>query len=219
MTLDETAATQVLARLAAGAALRRNGDEWTVGASLVSAGQVAALVRAELVVSDGGEAVLTEIGRLRVERAIAPERPNRWLVERGRAGRERVLQDLAESPLGWLMRRGLITHRQFNAGERLRSDFLVASTPPSVTMRWEKSPGGRSSGPPGVLDPTEAQLAAKRRFEAACHAVGGGLNDVLTRVVCLGEGLTAAERALGWPTRAGKVVLSIALDRLAGHYD
>jgi hypothetical protein len=41
---------------------------------------------------------------------------------------------------------------------------------------------------------------------------------VLWRVVCAGEGLGAAERALGWPARAGKLVLELALDRLADHY-
>jgi hypothetical protein len=37
-------------------------------------------------------------------------------------------------------------------------------------------------------------------------------------VLCAGEGLRAAEGALGWPARAGKLVLVIALDRLADHY-
>ena len=49
-------------------------------------------------------------------------------------------------------------------------------------------------------------------------AVGPGLADVLWRVVCAGEGLPVAERALGWPARAGRVVLTLALDRLAAHY-
>jgi hypothetical protein len=62
------------------------------------------------------------------------------------------------------------------------------------------------------------QLAARRRFDAAVAAVGLGLADVLWRVVCAGEGMRDAERALGWPARAGRVVLTIALDRLADHY-
>jgi hypothetical protein len=41
---------------------------------------------------------------------------------------------------------------------------------------------------------------------------------VLWRIVCAGEGLAAAEKALGWPSRAGKLVLGLALDRLADHY-
>ena len=45
-----------------------------------------------------------------------------------------------------------------------------------------------------------------------------GLSDILWRVVCAGEGMRDAETALGWPARAGKVVLTLALDRLAGYY-
>ena len=41
---------------------------------------------------------------------------------------------------------------------------------------------------------------------------------MLWRVVCAGEGLETAERALGWPVRAGKLVLQLALDRLVVHY-
>jgi hypothetical protein len=41
---------------------------------------------------------------------------------------------------------------------------------------------------------------------------------VLWRIVCAGEGMETAERALGWPARAGRVVLTLALDRLADFY-
>ncbi len=47
---------------------------------------------------------------------------------------------------------------------------------------------------------------------------GPGLADVLWRVVCDGEGMETAEKALGWPARAGRVVLTLALDRLADFY-
>jgi hypothetical protein len=33
-----------------------------------------------------------------------------------------------------------------------------------------------------------------------------------------GEGLPDAERSLGWPVRSGKLVLRIALDRVADYY-
>jgi hypothetical protein len=77
-------------------------------------------------------------------------------------------------------------------------------------------PAGQRSGT-GV-DPTTSQISARQRFDAAITAVGPGLNDVLWRVVCMGDGLETAERALGWPSRAGKLVLLLALDRLAAHY-
>lgn len=133
--------------------------------------------------------------------------------------RRSVTVNLAESPLTWLRARGHLDARQFEAGERLRVDYETAQLGPRVTMRWDASPraGGRR-GPPEALDPTLAQIAAKRRFEAAIAAAGSGLADVLWRVVCAGEGLVAAEKALGWPSRAGKLVLTFALDRIADHY-
>jgi hypothetical protein len=151
---------------------------------------------------------------------------NRVLVERALPGdgeeRQRarsVTVNLAESPLGWLMARGLVTARQHEAGERLRGDWTIAGLGPRVTMRWDAAPQSRvARGPRGTIDPTLAQIDAKRRFDAAVGAVGAGLSDVLWRVVCAGEGLEAAEKALGWPKRAGKLVLLMALDRVADHY-
>jgi len=132
-----------------------------------------------------------------------------------RGGRS-VTVNRAESPLTWLRSRGLIDARHYAAGERLRAAYETASIAPSVTMRWTpRVDGGGRDG----LDPTSAQIAAKRRFDAAIAAAGPGLADILWRVVCAGEGLPAAERALSWPARAGRVVLTLALDRLAMHYE
>ncbi|WP_380880090.1 DUF6456 domain-containing protein [Sphingomonas sp. DBB INV C78] len=125
----------------------------------------------------------------------------------------------AESPLGWLMARGLVSRRQFDAGERLRADWEMAGLSPRVTMRWDAAPVARGArGADAPLDPTLAQIAARRRFDAAIAAAGPGLSDIGWRVVCAGEGLEAAERALAWPKRAGKLVLLLALDRVADFY-
>jgi len=142
-------------------------------------------------------------------------------VVRGEArkGRGRsVTVNLAESPLSWLASRGLVSARQIEAGERLRADYERAALAPSVTMRWDAAPRSPRGGPAEALDPATAQIAAKRRFDAAIASVGPGLSDIIWRVVCAGEGLPVAERGLGWPARAGKLVLGLALDRLADHY-
>jgi hypothetical protein len=98
-----------------------------------------------------------------------------------------------------------VSDRQFEAGERLRADWTVAGLGPRVTMRWDVAPrSGTGRGAPDALDPTLAQIAAKRRMEAALDAAGAGLRDVLWRIVCAGEGMETAERALGWPARAGR---------------
>ena len=136
-----------------------------------------------------------------------------------RRDRAAVTVNLAESSLGWMARRGHVTPRQLEAGERLRADFERAQLAPSVTMRWDAAPTSRTArAAPLAFDASSAQLAAKERFAAAVDSVGPGLSDILWRVVCAGESMTAAERALQWPVRAGKVVLCLALDRLANHY-
>lgn len=139
----------------------------------------------------------------------------RMIEEPGR--RRRVLVNAAESPMAWLASRGHVSLRQLEAGERLRADYETAALGPRVTMRWDAAPVA-IGGAPERLDPTLAQIAARRRFDGAVAAAGPGLADILWRVVCAGEGLGPAEKALGWPSRAGKLVLCFALDRIADFY-
>jgi hypothetical protein len=73
-------------------------------------------------------------------------------------------------------------------------------------------------GPDSGLTLNEQQVAAKQRFDGAIAAAGSGLEDVLWRVVCSGETLPIAEKALDWPVRSGKLVLKLALDRVAEYY-
>ena len=134
------------------------------------------------------------------------------------AGNRSVTVNLAESSLSWLASRGRISDRQLVAGETLRADWERAGLGPSTTMRWDVAPLAGKGTAPQAPDPTTSQLDAKRRFDAAVAHVGSGLADVLWRVVCANEGLAEAERALGWPARAGTLVLGLALDRLADFY-
>lgn len=155
--------------------------------------------------------VVTGVDDSRPSRAASPA------AARGRASGRSVTVNLAESPLGWLRARGHVSGRQFDAGEQLRADWERAQLAPSVTMRWDATPAGRNAFD-SALGPTEAQVAARRRFDAAVATVGPGLSEILWRVVCAGEGMRDAEQALGWPARAGKLVLCLALDRLSDHY-
>ena len=155
----------------------------------------------------------------------AADYPNRQIGRRVLApsdavDRQVVAVNLVESPLAWLARRGHLTAVQVAAGERLRADHGRAGLGARVTMRWDPAPAGRyerSGG--GAQEQSLAAIDAKRRFDLALAAVGPGLGDVLWRVACEGEGLAEAERGLGWPARAAKLVLGIALDRLADHYN
>lgn len=136
------------------------------------------------------------------------------------AGRVQIVAvNIGESPLSWLHARGHLSARQYRAGEMLRTDWEKAGLSPQVTMRWDgSSPQGGRRGAGRPSEPGVAQLSARDRFHAAIAAAGPGLSDILWRVACAGEGLAAAERALGWPSRAGKLVLTLALDRVADWY-
>ncbi|MBX7482992.1 DUF6456 domain-containing protein [Qipengyuania qiaonensis] len=149
------------------------------------------------------------------ERELTEEGPRRS----GTAARKRrsVTVNLAECPLTWLHARGHLTDRQFDAGERLRADYERAQLARSITMRWDpvRVDNGHSDHD---LTTSERQIAAKDRFDGAMAEAGPGLRDILWRIACAGEGLPAAEKALEWPARSGKLVLKLALDRVAHFY-
>ena len=153
--------------------------------------------------------------RTLVERELTSEGPRRDTGDpAARRGRRSVTVNLGESPLTWLHARGHLSDRQLDAGERLRADWERAQLAPSVTMSWSPV---RSRGS-GDLTPGERQIAAKSRFDTAVAMAGPGLADVLWRVACAGESLPVAEKALAWPVRSGKLVLRLALDRVADYY-
>jgi hypothetical protein len=149
-----------------------------------------------------------------VERELTAEGPRR----RGGANRKRrsVTVNIAESPLGWLHAHGHLDDRLFDAGERLRADYERVQLGANVTMRWDavrvKGTGDKR------LNQTERQMAARSRFSGALREAGRGLEDILWRVVCAGETLPVAEKALAWPACSGKLVLKLALDRVADFY-
>ena len=89
-----------------------------------------------------------------------------------------------------------------------------------MTSDWSAPPpgsrssGGRNSG--GEL--SDAAIDARDRIAAALRNVGPELDAALSAVCLEGRGLDEIERRFGWPQRSGKVVLRIALARLADHY-
>jgi hypothetical protein len=140
------------------------------------------------------------------------------------SGVKRVRFNLAESPLSVLGRKRdqngvpYLTPDLIEAGERLREDFEIAQLGPRTTQNWDRflAPGDVQRGPGrGVPDgPSDARI----RVAKALEALGPGLSDIVFRVCCFLEGLETAEKRLGWSARSGKVVLKIALERLARHY-
>ncbi len=137
-------------------------------------------------------------------------------------GRESLRYNLAESPLSLLARKKDRSGAEYlsadllEAGERFRADFERAQIGPRLAQNWERfmTVGGSNGWSTG----SEGSTAAQERFSAALQALGPGLGDIALRVCCFLDGMERAEKRLGWAARSGKVVLKIALQRLAMHY-
>jgi DNA-binding CsgD family transcriptional regulator len=133
--------------------------------------------------------------------------------------------NLGETPLGWLARRKgsdgkpFLSPEEVVAGERLREDFERAQIGPKVGQDWSRflAPVDES-GVSRLRTPCDGPSGARDRVAAAMKALGPGLNDAALRACCFLEGLESTERRMGWSARSGKVVLKIALTRLAEHY-
>ncbi len=132
-----------------------------------------------------------------------------------------------ESPLDWLYRRRdkqgrpLLSDHAFKAGERLRADFWFAAMTPRITASWSPVSSERCaqrSAPGDGLDMSDNVVAAKQRVRQALAAVGPELSGILIDVCCHEKGIEDSEREVGWPVRSGRIVLQLALERLARHY-
>lgn len=109
-----------------------------------------------------------------------------------------------------------MSEAQLDAGERLRRDFTISQMDARVTADWSFTLGSKTRRDPAEV--SDMVLSARERLAQALDAVGSGLSGALVEVCCHQRGLEEMERGFGWPQRSGKVVLQIALDRLADHY-
>ncbi len=141
-------------------------------------------------------------------------------------GPRRLRYNLAENPVAVLGRRkdkdgqAFLTPDLVSAADRLREDFELAQMGPRVAQNWDRFlTSGDRGGFRGDAGMAEGPRAARDRVAAALRDLGPGLGDVALRVCCFLEGIEAAEQRMGWAARSGKIVLRIALQRLARHYD
>lgn len=217
-----------IARLLEG--LVEGGQPRRVSADVVSvclrAGLIVQAADGLLAITDLGRASLmrlqnagADVGAFRAQHLQLAERE--VMLEDGPA---RVTVNDNESPLAWLARRKgrdgrtLIDNVQFAAGERLRADFTRGQLTPRVTSNWSSptSRGDKASGGAGEM--TDVIVASRQRVRLAMEGVGPEFSGVLLDVCCFLHGLEDVERERGWPARSAKVVLQLALDRLARHY-
>nr|WP_048649476.1 DUF6456 domain-containing protein [Nitratireductor soli] len=187
-----------------------------------------------LTCKDDGQVMLSDVGEARGRRdeaATEPFRAQHWQIEHRSImmtrGRQDVTANLAESPLGQLARRRtrsgepFLTQAEFDAGERLRSDYTRGQIMPRLSANWVAtvSAGKRGSGPGGAAQLTEAALSARQRVDRALVAIGPELAGVLVDICCFLKGFEQVETERGWPVRSAKVVLKTALGALDRHYD
>jgi hypothetical protein len=206
------------------------------GVSLVTA-HFSAVAGAHLVAQDlarwseaGGRAVLeiTETGRSKLRRSVAPaleqfQAQHRDIEATLLEPHGPVRRNEAESPLAWLARRKdragrpMLDPASFAAGERFRNDFTLAGLQPRVTSDWSNPVRGAALGERG-MHISDLMVAARQRLDAALDALGPELGSLILDVCGFLKGLEIVEAEHGWPARSAKVVLGIALARLAGHY-
>lgn len=213
--------------------VRRTRAGVSIGAGRYPLELARALVRHDLATwSEAGPGQptlrITAAGRASRRRRAVPE-PEAFRQQHGNVavltvdtceGPVRVRVDAEESPLDWLRRRKdrdgapLIDAAAYEAGQRLRADITSAGLLPGITARWDGAPGG----PSAPAEATDRMVAARQRLRHAFQALGGDFSDLLIDLCGFLKGLELIERERGWPPRSGKVVVRLALSRLADHY-
>lgn len=214
----------LLKRLQAGGRLRPCGDKTyaltgfrgkrpRLAAAVIETLLVRGLLRREdgaIVIAKAGEDWLKDGARFCEQHQILGTQ--RLRDERGRDSY--VVVNCAESPLLLLYRTGFLEGHEAEAGERLRRDYSIGQLSPRLGSDYSTPIGSHTPRP----DLADTALAARQRFNAAMKAAGPGLGDILFDVCCYLKGLGDSERVRRWPRGTAKVVLKLALQRLAAHY-
>jgi hypothetical protein len=209
---------RLLLRLKNGAQLRRAGGAFLLAGrrgpkACVAAELVDVLLVERLVAETADGVVLTAEG----ERWLAGDGPLQLetrLIKDANGREQYVVVNAAESPLSLLKRRGLIGLTAFEAGEKLRRDYTIGQVTPRMGVDYSAPVGSHAFRP----DLTETVLAARQRFNRAMVAAGPGLCDVLFDVCCYLMSLEQCEQNHRWPRGSARIVLGLALERLAQHY-
>lgn len=189
------------------------------------------LISEGLVITDGRRMKITSEGRSRLVRELHPDTP--FLAQQGISAARPVSGDLrdgqpaistGESPLSRLYARkerngaSWLGRMEFDAGERLRSDFEKACLQPRVSANWEASVAGRGRSGNGLAELSDFAMDARRRVHAALDVLGPELAGAVMDICCFLKGLETVERERRWPPRSAKLMLKTGLQLLVRHY-
>lgn len=185
------------------------------------------LAVAGLIVRNAQQIVLSPAGQeLAVQLRQRPELELHDLQTVPGAAPEMVLRNLDESPLMALQSgartggRPFFSQSEFDAGERIRSDFTRAMLLPRTSANWTASVsvGRRAGESNGVETLTNSAVAARQRFDAALSGLGMDLSGVVADICCFLKGFEQVEMERKWPKRSAKFMLKAGLAVLSLHY-
>jgi Domain of unknown function (DUF6456) len=116
---------------------------------------------------------------------------------------------------------GFFNAREIAAARTLFEDWAKSQRGLVAGSNWTAPPRGSTSRGPGGAQETAANGAidARRRVDAALGALPLSLSGAVSAAVIEGANFADLERARRWPARSGKLVLKLALELLANHYE
>lgn len=141
-------------------------------------------------------------------------------------GLTKVRMNVEVSPLLSLYRQRdkfgerFLSDNEFAAGEKLRNDYVCSNMGKMSGSNWTGIARDKSVAR-SVSQSDDGNIRAidaKRRVMGALASVGSMLDRVLFSVLLREQGLNSLEMNYQWPNRSAKVVLKIALAKLAAHY-
>ncbi|MCJ8323087.1 MAG: hypothetical protein HRU29_03320 [Rhizobiales bacterium] len=146
------------------------------------------------------------------------------------ASRAQQVKHISDSEFGPLLklfnRQRNIEHKYLSqehlqAGQKLFGFFAKSKLQPNVTMNWERiasAPQPHYTGQQTQTGFAEATyMARKQLYEGLAH-VGEEYAAILVEICLFGNGLEATEKSFNWPARSGKLMLTMALDKLVSYY-
>jgi len=128
--------------------------------------------------------------------------------------RDAALESLARPVAG---KPPYLSRHHLEAALRVRRLFLRAHLQPRVTQSFDALPreAGRRNG---AEDISEMAATARKRLSELYTVLPDDCAGVVIDICGFEKGLQQVETERGWPRRSAKLVLRIALDRLAEHY-